>query len=126
MTKSNFDRYLERQLKNPAFAARFENAGEAWDVALQIAALREQAGLSQKELAKLLKTSQQQISRLESPGYEGHSLSMLRRVASVLHARVRIVFEPAESRNGTLVAESPASYRDKRSKGKRKQGGVGP
>jgi len=120
MTKSNFDRYLERQLKNPAFAARFENAGEAWDVALQIAALREQAGLSQKELAKLLKTSQQQISRLESPGYEGHSLSMLRRVAGVLHARVRIVFEPAESRNGTLVAESSALYGGKR-RGKKKK-----
>jgi transcriptional regulator with XRE-family HTH domain len=43
-------------------------------VALQIAALRQQAGLSQKDLAKLLKTSQQQISRLESPSYEGHSL----------------------------------------------------
>ena len=49
-------------MQDPAFVARFKNAGEAWDVALQIAALREQAGLSQKELAKLLKTSQQQIS----------------------------------------------------------------
>ena len=85
MKKTNFDRYLEKQLQDPTFAARFKNAGEAWDVALQIAALREQAGLSQKDLAKLLKTSQQQISRLESPGYEGHSLSMLRRVAGVLH-----------------------------------------
>jgi hypothetical protein len=36
--KTNFDRYLEKQLKDPAFAARFERAGEAWDVALQIAA----------------------------------------------------------------------------------------
>ena len=127
MKKTNFDRYLEQQLKDPAFAARFKNAGEAWDVALQIAALREQAGLSQKELAKLLKTSQQQISRLESPGYEGHSLSMLRRVASALHARVRIVFEPtAETRGGMQIAESPASYGGKRAKGKRKQGGVGP
>ena len=81
MKKTNFDRYLEEQLRDPVFAARFKNAGEAWDVALQIAALREQAGLSQKALAKLLKTSQQQISRLESPGYEGHSLGTLRRVA---------------------------------------------
>ena len=96
MKKTNFDRYLEKQLQDPTFAARFKSAGDAWDVALQIAALREQAGLSQKELAKLLKTSQQQISRLESPGYEGHSLSMLRRVAGVLHARVRVVFEPAD------------------------------
>ena len=119
MKKTNFDRYLEEQLQDPAFAARFKNAGEAWDVALQIAALRQQAGLSQKDLAKLLKTSQQQISRLESPGYEGHSLSTLRRVAGVLHARVRIVFEPAETGNGMRIAESPAAYRGKRTATKR-------
>jgi transcriptional regulator with XRE-family HTH domain len=120
MKKTNFDRYLEKQLEDPAFAARFKNAGEAWDVALQIAALREQAGLSQKDLAKLLKTSQQQISRLESPGYEGHSLSMLRRVAGALRARVRIVFEPAETKRGMQIAESPASYRAKRRAAKRR------
>jgi DNA-binding XRE family transcriptional regulator len=117
--KTNFDRYLEEQLRDPAFAARFERAGEAWDVALQVAALRQQAGLSQKDLAKLLKTSQQQISRLESPGYEGHSLSTLRRVADVLHARVRIVFEPAETGDGMHIAETTASYRAKRTTTKR-------
>jgi hypothetical protein len=37
MKKTNFDRYLEKQMEDPAFAARFERAGEAWDVALQIA-----------------------------------------------------------------------------------------
>ena len=120
MKKTNFDRYLEDQLRDPAFAARFARAGEAWDVALQIAALRRQAGLSQKELARLLKTSQQQISRLESPGYEGHSLSMLRRVADALHARVRIVFEPAISENGKRIAESGAKYGRKRATAKRK------
>ncbi len=114
MKKTNFDQYLEEQLKDPAFAARFERAGEAWDVALQIAALRRQAGLSQKDLANLLKTSQQQISRLESPGYEGHSLATLRRVADALHAKVRIVFEPAQSRTEMRVAEAPVPYRAKR------------
>ena len=54
MKKTNFDRYLEEQMRDPRFAARFKRAGEAWDVALQIAALREQAGLSQKELARPL------------------------------------------------------------------------
>lgn len=58
MKKSNFDHYLEEQMRDPVFAARFECAGEAWDVAPQITALRQKAGLSQKELAKLLKTSQ--------------------------------------------------------------------
>jgi transcriptional regulator with XRE-family HTH domain len=108
MKKTNFDRYLATQLRDPAFAKRFERAGEAWDVALQLAALREQAGLSQAQLAALLKTSQQQISRLESPGYEGHSLAMLRRVAKALKARVRVSFEPETP--ALRVAEDPAPY----------------
>ena len=110
MKKTNFDLYLEEQLKDPVFAERFEAAGEAWDVAMQIAALRDRAGLSQKELARKLKTSQQQISRLESPAYEGHSLSMLRRVAHALNAEVKVVFEPAHSGKHAAVAESRAEY----------------
>ena len=114
MSKTNFDLFLEEQLKDPDFAERFERAGEAWDVALQIAALREKAGLSQKELARRLHTSQQQVSRLESPSYEGHSLSMLRRVAEALNVHVRVVFEsiPAAAR----VAEERAVYRTGRGK----------
>ena len=119
MKKTNFDRYLEDQLKDPGFAARFKQAGEAWDVALQIAALREEAGLSQKDLAKLLKTSQQQVSRLESPNYEGHSLSMLRRVAEALHAKVRVVFEPEGEGTGMRVSEADVTYRIKHAKNKR-------
>jgi transcriptional regulator with XRE-family HTH domain len=114
MKKTNFDRHLEEQLRDPNFAERFKRAGEAWDVALQIAALRQRAGLSQKELARRVKTSQQQICRLESPGYEGHSLSMLRRVARELSARVRVVFEPEKKTTGMHVSESGASYRAKR------------
>ena len=119
MKKSNFDSYLEQQLDDPDFVARFEHAGAAWDVAVQLAALRQQAGLSQKDLAKLLKTSQQQISRLESPGYEGHSLSTLRRVAEALHARVRIVFEPTDEGSGMRVAEAATHYRADRGRSKR-------
>ena len=117
MRKTNFDLHLEEQLRDPVFAERFKRAGEAWDVALQIAALREQAGLSQKELARLLKTSQQQISRLESPDYEGHSLANLRRVAEVLHARVRVVFEPDEKKV-KRVSQPAAPYRVKRAAAK--------
>src|SRR3954470_17509201 len=107
MKKTNFDRYLESQLQDPVFAARFHEAGEAWDVALQIAALREQAGLSQKDLARKLRTSQQQISRLESPECEGHSLRMLRRLAKVLHARVRVVLEPESKQMRWLKRRYP-------------------
>ncbi len=110
VNKTNFDLFLEEQLRDPDFTERFRRAGEAWDVALKIAALREEAGLSQKELARKLHTTQQQISRLESPAYEGHSLSMLRRVAHALNAEVKVVFEPAHSGKHAVVAESRAKY----------------
>ena len=118
MSKTDFDLFLEEQLRDPDFAERFKRAGEAWDVALQIAALRERAGLSQKDLARKLKTSQQNISRLESPAYEGHSFTMLRRVAKVLSARVRVILEPEEGAAGRHLAESPIRYRVKRSPAK--------
>ena len=103
MKKTNFDLYLEAQLQDPDFAERFEKAGAAWEVAIQLAALREKAGLSQKDLARKLRTSQQNISRLESTAYEGHSLTMLRRVAEMLGATVRVTITPNEG-TGTPAA----------------------
>jgi len=111
MKATNFDTYLKQQLKDSQFAERFQNAGEAWDVALKLAALRKQAGLSQQELARRLNTTQQQISRLESPSYEGHSLSMLRRVAAELGAEIEITFRPARTRGQQTVAEPRAKYK---------------
>lgn len=110
MKETNFDKYLKKQLKDPDFAARFKEAGEAWDVALQIVKMRQEAGMSQKELARKLGTSQQQISRLESPAYEGHSLSMLRRVAHALGASLHLTIEPASKRRHAVVAETRAVY----------------
>ena len=114
MSKTNFDLYLEEQLKDPDFAERFERAGEAWDVALQLTALREKAGLSQKQLARKLKTSQQNISRLESPSYEGHSLTMLRRVADVLGATIRVTIAPKEEPAPMTLAEAKVAYKIRR------------
>ena len=111
--KTNFDRYLDDQLKDPKFAERFQKSGEAWDIALQIASLRNEAGMSQTELAKKAGTTQQQISRLESPSYEGHSLSMLRRVAEVLGAKVYVQIQRNRSTEQAAVVESKARYGNK-------------
>ena len=114
--RTTFDIYLEQQLKDPDFAERFKKAGEAWDVALKLASLRKISGLSQKELAKRVGTSQQQISRLESPAYEGHSLSMLRRVAEVLGATLYVEIQPNRQRKLPVVAEPKAIYGVKKKK----------
>jgi transcriptional regulator with XRE-family HTH domain len=111
--KTNFDKYLEEQLKEKDFAARFKKAGEAWDIALKLAALRKESGLSQKELAQRVGTTQQQISRLESPSYEGHSLSMLRRVAGFLGATVHVELKREKHQRRLSVAEQRSAYRTK-------------
>lgn len=122
MNKTNFDKYLEEHLADPDFAEKFEHAGKAWDVAIQLAELRRKAGLSQTELARRLKTSQQQISRLESPSYEGHSLAMLRRVAETLDAKLSIRFEPTSRKTKAQagVHESKAPYGKRKSRTKAK------
>jgi ribosome-binding protein aMBF1 (putative translation factor) len=51
---------------------------------------RTQANLSQKELAEMIGTTQSVISRLEDADYEGHSLSMLSRVAQATGRKVKI------------------------------------
>lgn len=57
---------------------------------------RTMAGLTQTELANLIGTNQSVISRLEDADYEGHSLSMLRRIAQTLGRRLEIRFVPNE------------------------------
>ena len=54
MNKTDFDLFLEEQLSDPDFAERFKRAGEAWDVALQLAALREK-GSSPSTLQTLVR-----------------------------------------------------------------------
>ncbi len=49
--KTNFDRYLEEQLLDKGFEERFRKAGEAWDVAMKLAASRKSKRWSQKERA---------------------------------------------------------------------------
>ena len=65
------------------------------DIARKIYELRTKAKLSQAELARKVGTTQSVISRLEDADYDGHSLAMLRRIASALEKRVEIRFVPS-------------------------------
>lgn len=94
--QTNFDRFLERELADPDFRARFERASRAWDVALQLAALRRARGLTQRQVAEMLGTHQQAIARLEDPSYSNQSLTMVRKYAAALNALVDVVVVPNE------------------------------
>jgi ribosome-binding protein aMBF1 (putative translation factor) len=71
------------------------------EVARKIRAVRERAGLSQRQLAKLVGTTASVICRLEDADYEGHSLAMLNRIALALNQRVTVDFVPLVTRRKT-------------------------
>src|SRR5580692_1550318 len=54
---------------------------------------RQEAGLSQAELAERIGSKQTVISRLEDADYDGHSLTMLQRIAAALGKQVTIEFQ---------------------------------
>src|SRR5260370_39251095 len=84
-------RYFEGK---PEMLASLEEARAEDEIARKIYELRTRAGLSQRQLAKLVGTTASVICRLEDADYEGHSLSMLRRIAAALNRRVEIRFPP--------------------------------
>lgn len=78
----------------PDRVAALEEARVNDGVARKLTSLRLQAGLSQRQLAKLVGTTASAICRLENADYEGHSLVMLNRIATVMKQRVEIRFVP--------------------------------
>jgi predicted transcriptional regulator len=59
-------------------------------VARMIHDSRKKARLTQRQLARLIGTTQSVIARLEDADYEGHSLTMLNRIAAALNKRLEI------------------------------------
>jgi ribosome-binding protein aMBF1 (putative translation factor) len=81
---------------DPDLEALVEEASMNALVAQLIYEARIKAGLTQKQLAKLVGTKQSVIVRLEDADYEGYSLSMLQKIARALNQRVVIQLAPYE------------------------------
>ena len=88
-------RYYEGR---PERQAELDDARQNDAIARRIRELRERAGLTQHQLARLVGTTASVICRLEDADYEGHSLSMLRRIAAALGRRVEVRFVVAKGR----------------------------
>lgn len=84
--------------KDPETQRMFEEEVAKREIGSQIYHLRQQAHLSQSQLARRVGTTQSVISRLEDADYKGHSLAMLNRIAAAVERRVEIRFVPRNSR----------------------------
>ena len=90
-----FQSRLREDIKDPEFKKHYQEERQALKLAIKIAELRDQKGLSQQELAKLMGTSQQAISRIESGEYEGFTLKTLEKIAEATGMRIKIEFVAA-------------------------------
>ena len=79
---------------DPELRAMIDEERAGAEIAQLIHDVRRRAGLTQKQLAKLIGTSQPAIARLEDADYDGHSLAVLRRIAAALHMRLEVRLVP--------------------------------
>jgi DNA-binding XRE family transcriptional regulator len=95
---SNASKFLYNRFiaGKPKREQEFEEAVVNAEIARKIYELRTKAGLTQQELAVRVGTSKSAICRLEDADYQGHSLSMLKRIAEALDKRVEIRFMPSK------------------------------
>ncbi len=100
----------------PAMLELLERERENSKIARTICDLRTKAGLSQRELAARVGTSASAICRLEDVDYEGHSLSMLQRIAAALNQRVEVNFVPVKTSRSTRKRAKSTTMRRTRTK----------
>ncbi|MBA3066197.1 helix-turn-helix transcriptional regulator [bacterium] len=87
------DEVLRKELKDKDFKKYFAEEGKKLQIGFKIAQIRIKRGLTQKQLAKKIHTSQTAIARIERGEYLGYSLKTLEKVAAGTGTRLDIQFK---------------------------------
>ncbi|OGH11748.1 MAG: hypothetical protein A2857_03775 [Candidatus Levybacteria bacterium RIFCSPHIGHO2_01_FULL_36_15] len=80
---------LEKRLKNPKFKKEWEDSETEYQLACKLIEARLKKGMSQRDLAQKVGTSQAAISRIESMN-GNPSLSFLKRISAALGSKLQI------------------------------------
>jgi len=84
-------------MTEPDYKSAYDALDDEFQLAKTLIEARKQAGLSQDQLARRMKTSQSYVARIES-GQVRPSTNALERFARATGTRLKITFEPAEAR----------------------------
>ena len=86
--------WFREQMKDPEFVKALHEPDDDpfIEIAYQLVQLRNKCNLTQKELARKMRTSQQAVARMESPSYRGYSLQTLAKVARVCEKKIKFQF----------------------------------
>jgi ribosome-binding protein aMBF1 (putative translation factor) len=91
MKRDRHREIVEKRIRKSAtYRKSFARTLHQIDLALLVREMREDAGLTQTELAKRAGTTQSVIARLEDAEYTGHSLATLERIALACGVALRL------------------------------------
>ena len=90
---SDFRKYLDEQLKDPAFKAEWDALQPEFSIMQAMIDARRQSGLIQKQLSERTGIAQGDISKLEN-GSANPSVRTLLRLADGMGMRLKIEFVP--------------------------------
>lgn len=82
--QQRYEAYWDEQLADPEFRRIYEEEAAKKELWLQLVEARQQAGLTQKQLAERLGVTQAQVARIEKRGYDAYTLTSLRRYVAAL------------------------------------------
>jgi len=99
---NEWDKFLEKQLKNPEIRAEWDALEPEFAIIQAIIDARKTAGLTQKELSERAGIALGDISRLEN-GNANPSLNTLKRLAKGMGMALKIEFAPPANESQILA-----------------------
>ena len=93
MKRTSVDDLHKEWMKNPGYRREYDALDEEFSLTAALIEARSRAGLTQEQVAKLMKTTQAVVARLEGGGTMP-STRTLEKYAKATGSRLRIIFEP--------------------------------
>lgn len=97
MRGRTLQQYIDENMKKPKFKKCWNDLDKEFEILEEIIKARENAGMTQTELAKKIGTKQPALSRLEKGGIRKATLETLSKIADALNMEMVIKFKPKKA-----------------------------
>jgi transcriptional regulator with XRE-family HTH domain len=112
MARTNLKSFKQKALKQPGVREAYDDLAPAYRFRRQLVALRQNAGLTQEQIAEKLKTNKSNISRLESANSSSSPrLSTIVDYAQAVGYDVKIDFIPKKKSEHSKARQRSAKKR---------------
>jgi transcriptional regulator with XRE-family HTH domain len=112
--KNALEIILGQMKKDPQLQLAYLNEKNNFQIGCNIRRYRNQAKITQAQLAARIKTKQLVISRLENAEYQGHSLPILRKIARALNEPIEHLLGTQKRDRQTLIKHNQLKSNSKR------------